>query len=324
MLTSKRHLLISIASLVVLGGVIYLSTQFIDWKNLYFTLIPKAAAIELEKAYKKNFDGAASALASANDEIDLVHTTAKTSSDIENGDTQVRGYFSQRDAYFSEMVRIDNQALRLHLPLAYKTFYAKRLKADTNDYDAFKMYYQGEDGMMDAIIAETKFNDAYSASYDYFLNLYQNDSFNSHTVARFKTMVEQLDAQYKNIAGLADTSNIYSQDLLTYLQHEYDMISLFRQMADAIATNDQAREQAIVDEAVNKEKVKFPDVYSIVTAWGKDKIEPIVIAQDQKHKRSWDLYNEAYLYAKNENLTDILKVWSSSPPGTTETNNKAA
>src|SRR3989344_1989845 len=161
-LRTKKTIGVAAAILAVIVFAVYFNDIRVVGSNVYYhTINPEAGALRLEGLYKDNYDEAQSALDEANLTISEMTQKSTDTNSLFVYQEKVRGIFSKRDAHFTEMVRIDDEAVKLRLDSRYKEFYQKRKQADENDYEAFKIYRGGMQNLMDGTLSYYKFTNSY-------------------------------------------------------------------------------------------------------------------------------------------------------------------
>jgi len=304
-------ILIGIVAISLLQPVIQSTTN--NLKHFYyFNINPKAQAVIFEKEYINNFNSAGDTLNKSNKEIDDTQSGKET---LYNGEQQVLVYFNDRDSFFNEMISIDNQSLKLNLPDNFKQFYKERLIADKADYAAFKVYRKGmedfftaDDAMMNY---DEKFHDFINDVGD--LNV---DKYSQPQVDKTNYMSGLFQASYGSIQGIADTTDIFNQEILNYFQNEYDLYSNLKQYVDAFENKDQqGMNDAYAQMKYFLSNMPSTDINGIIIRWGAEKFGPIYQIQDNMHNNATELYQKAYDYARKEKLEEILSAWRMKTPG---------
>lgn len=309
---------LAVISLVL--GIGVLTFFFNDIKTysavLYYKQInPRAGVVYFEKLYKDNHNGAEEALSEANFTVSETQRNAQDINTLFAYQEKIRALFSKREAHFVEMIRIDKEAKKLRVSKEYKEFFDKRMEADQNDYEAFKIYREGMQKLMDGTLSYYKFRNLFGDAARFVLVLATPDGFTPENVKRFSELSSGLNVQYNEIIFLAE-KGIFTHELMVSMKSQNEVIKLFEQLNNAYVAGDKGR----VDE-INKKLSLYVESISqdeseLITQWAKEKAKPIFEAQNEKHRKSLDLYNQAYIYAKNQKLDTILSVWNNKPPGT--------
>ena len=304
-------ILIGIVAISLLQPVIQSTTN--NLKHFYyFNVNPRAQAAIFEKEYINNFNSADDTLNKSNKEISNMQSGKET---FYNGEQQVLVYFNNRDSFFNAMISIDNQSLKLNLPDNFKQFYKERLAADKADYEAFKVYRKGMEDFFtadDAMINyDEKFHDFLNDVGD--LNV---DKYSQPQVDKTNYMSGLFQATYGSIQGIADTTDIFNQEILNYFQGEYDTYKVFRNYVDAFGTKDKQQ----MNETSNQieyylSNMPTTDINGIIIRWSAEKFGPIYQTQDNMHNNATELYQKAYDYARKEKLKEVLSTWKMKTPG---------
>jgi hypothetical protein len=304
-------ILIGIVAISLLQPVIQSTTN--NLKHFYyFNINPRAQAAIFEKEYMNDFNSADETLNKSNKEINDMQSGKET---FYNGEQQVLVYFNDRDSFFNQMISIDNQSLKLNLPDNFKQFYKERLTADKADYEAFKVYRKG---MEDFFTADTAMESYNSTFHDFLddvggLNV---DKYSQPQVDKTNYMSGLFQASYGSIQGIADTTDIFNQEILNYFQEEYNLYSSLKQYVDAFENKDQQKMNDIfVQTEYSLSNMPYADFNGIITRWGAEKFGPIYQLQDNMHNNATGLYQKAYDYARKEKLEEILSAWKMKTPG---------
>lgn len=313
------------AALCVGVGIIFATVFAFYFKDIqtfsatlyYHTINPQAGARRLEVLYKENYDRAQNALDEANLTISEMTQYAN---DVNTGfgyQEKTRGLFSQRDAYFTEMVRIDNEATKLRLDSRYKEFYRKRKLADENDYEAFKIYRGGMQNQMDGVLSYYKFTDSYAEAMGFLSTLNSPNGFTPENVKHFENLAFALNLQYNEVASLAKRE-IFTKDLADLMNEKNEVVKLFNDLNNAVFTGNKVVAEEVMKKFMQKAKTEAPNENELIVQWAREKSQPVFDEQDKKHRLSLDLYNQTYTYARNEHLDNIISVWGFKLPGTPE------
>jgi hypothetical protein len=304
-------ILIGIVAIYLLRPVIQSTTD--NLKHFYyFNMNPRAQAPIFEKEYINNFNSADDTLNKSNKEIDDMQSGKET---FYNGEQQVLVCFNNRDSFFNVMISIDNQSLMLNLPDNFKQFYKERLAADKADYEAFKVYRKGmedfftaDDAMMNY---DEKFHDFVNDVGDLSV-----DKYSQPQVDKTNYMSGLFQASYGNIQGIADTTDIFNQEILNYFQNEYDLYNNIKQYVDAFENKDQqGMNDAYTQMKYFLSNMPSTDINGIIIRWGAEKFGRIYKIQDNMHNNATKLYQKAYDYARKEKLEEILSAWKMKTPG---------
>jgi hypothetical protein len=304
-------ILIGIVAIYLLRPVIQSTTD--NLKHFYyFNMNPRAQAAIFEKEYINNFNSADDTLNKSNKEIDDMQSGKET---FYNGEQQVLVCFNNRDSFFNVMISIDNQSLMLNLPDNFKQFYKERLAADKADYEAFKVYRKGmedfftaDDAMMNY---DEKFHDFVNDVGDLSV-----DKYSQPQVDKTNYMSGLFQASYGNIQGIADTTDIFNQEILNYFQNEYDLYNNIKQYVDAFENKDQqGMNDAYTQMKYFLSNMPSTDINGIIIRWGAEKFGRIYKIQDNMHNNATKLYQKAYDYARKEKLEEILSAWKMKTPG---------
>lgn len=317
-LRTKKTIGVGSAIIAVIIFAIYFNDIRVVASNVYYhTINPEAGALRLERLYKKNYDEAQNALNEANLTISEMTQKSTDTNSLFAYQEKVRGIFSRRDAHFTEMIRIDDEAMKLRLNNRYKEFYQKRKQADVNDYDAFKIYRQGMQNLMDGTLSYFKFTNSYGEAMSFVAILTTPSGFTQENIDHFKSLAANLSLQHNEVDSLAKRG-VFTQRLVDSMKTKNASVMLFRDMNDAIVSGDKERADEVMLMFVQQAKIKPPDESDLIAQWAREKRQPVFDAQDEKHRYSLDLYNQAYTYARNERLDNIHSVWGDKIPGTAE------
>lgn len=287
---------------------------FSQAKHYYnFNINPKAQAIILEKEYKNTFDSNQKIFQESNQAVEDMVSEKETFYTVEQ---QLLVNFNERDSKYKQMIKIDNDSLSLNLPEAYKEFYKKRLEADKKDYEAFNVYRKGSEDYFQASSAFQSYGDVYQ---DFLKDFGELDvvNYSQDQVDDVRYMANLFQGSYENIAGIADTTDIFNQEILEYIQDEYDLFTYTKNYLDAFENKDESKmDQAfngMISFLYNREK---KDINEIINRWGEEKFGPVYQKQDALHFEANNLYQETYDFVRKQNLKDILSVWKLETPGT--------
>lgn len=285
----------------------------------YQTINPQAGAHWLEELYKENYSQAQNALDEANLTISEMTQYATDITSIFGYQEKARGLFSKRDAYFTEMVRIDNETTKLRLDSRYREFYRKRKLADENDYEAFKIYRGWMQNQMDGVLSYYKFTDSYAEAMEFLSILNSSDGFTQENVEHFENLALSLNLQHNEVDSLAKR-DVFTKDLADLMNDKNEVVKLFNELNNAVFTGNKAVADEVMKKFRQKAKTETPNENELIVQWAREKGQPVFDEQDKKHRYSLDLYNQTYTYAHNERLDSIISVWNSKMPGTTEDN----
>jgi hypothetical protein len=315
LIKNKRFLIIAAIVVFALISIFNFNIiQAFSRKFYYQTINPTAGISFFERLYKENFNAALDTLNETNALVFKMQQNSKDTNTLYNYQEQIREYYSKREAYFLEMLRIDEEAKKLRVNEDYRTFFDKRIAADQNDFEAFKIYKDGMLKIMDGILSYAKFQNLYGEATRFVFVLTTPDGFTAENINYFTNLSSKLDLQYNEIASLSE-KGIFTEELSNYMSKQNEAIKLFKQLNDAYASGDKEKADKIYKKLeLNIENVDI-DQAELITQWSKEKAKPVFEAQDEKHKKSLDLYNQAYIYAKNQNLNYVLSVWGGQTPG---------
>lgn len=278
--------------------------------NAYYQINPKAGVIKLEQLYKQNFDSAESTRQEANFLLTELPQKASNVNEIFAYQERVRGLFSKRDAFYTEIIRIDDKGKTLKLTKDYQEFFHKRKLADENDYEAFKIYRQGMQDMMDATLSYIKFTEIYDQVANSIYALKNSDFSNTTNLEGYAV---NLNSQYSEIESLSK-KGIFTLEMVDALKFKNENVGLFRDLALSISSNNDKKAKEISASLEERLKRELNEA-DIVSRWVVEKRQPLFEAQDQKHRVSLDLYNQAYIFARNQKLDAIISTWGNKTPG---------
>jgi hypothetical protein len=314
----KNKRFLTVAGIVVITLISIFNFNLIQAfsRKLYYQVINPTAGISyFERFYKENYKAAFDILDETNVLVFEMQKSSQNINALYNYQEKIRGMYSKREAYFVEMLRIDKEAKTLRVNEDYRTFYDKRIAADQNDFEAFKIYKDGMLKTMDGILSYSKFQNLYGEATRFVLVLTTPEGFTAENINYFSDLSSKVDLQYNEIASLSE-KGIFTEELSNYMSKQNETIKLFKQLNDAYASGDKEKADKIYKKLeLNIENVDI-DKGELITQWAKEKARPVFEAQDEKHKKSLDLYNQAYIYAKNQNLNYVLSVWGDQTPGT--------
>lgn len=317
---SKKIIIYSLFLIGLIIGAFYFSDFWALLSNFYcYTINPNAGILRLEKNYKDNFVAAENTRYEANFTIIDMQQKIVDSNSLFAYLEKIQGLFSKRDAHFVEMLRIDSETEKLRLTDKYKTFFEKRKKADENDHEAFKVYREGMEKLILGVLAYYKFTNLYKELLSTGSFLSTPEGFTPEIFARFENLGVRLDLQYNEIASYFE-KGILPKELVEVLNNKNENVKLLRELNEAYLTNNQQKLDELKKTYQARIKKKSSNELDLLSQWGKEETQPLFEAQDEKHKKSLDLYNQAYIYAKNQNLTLILSIWGDQPPGTSAKN----
>lgn len=301
---------VALVAAVFFGDLLDLSTNL-----YYYTLNPKAGAVYLEESYKQNFIGAQSALDEASFIVAEMQQNAYDAPSLFYYQEQIRGLLSKREAYFVEMLRIDEEAQGLRLGSEYQEFFEKRRAADQNDYEAFKIYRDGMQGLMDGVLSYQKFAELYQAAKATLPPLMTPEGYTSENIDRLGKAAADLSFHHIELKSLAERG-ILTDNLYQAIKLDVEHYDLFYQFTKKNLEHDAEGMDEIalqLDRIIETERA---DTGDLLLEWAEETRQPIFEAQDNKHRDSLDLYNQAYAYAENKGLDPILSVWRDDHPGT--------
>jgi len=311
---------------IIIGGLwIYfnnLHSSLVDF--YYFKINPKAGVKRLEKTYKELFQIAETARDQANLTITEMQDQAKDINALFSYQGKIRGFFSKRDAAFQEMLRIDEKAKQINISEEYREFFRRRQLADKNEYEAFRIYREGMENIMEGTLAYLKFEQFHRQALALFTSFILNpeESFTGENLKTFKTLTDNLELQFQEILSL-QKRKVYSEELVEDIRERKEIVQLFQQVNEAILEEDEEKVKETfntISQRIKQREKKEVSYKDLGLQWIEEISRPIFEAQDKKHKESLDLYNQAYIYARTQNLKEILSVWNNHPPGTIEEN----
>lgn len=284
----------------------------------YFNFNPKAQVSVYEKEYKNIFDESQKVFNQSNQAITDLQSGKDTFYNVEQ---QLLVNFNKRDSDCNQLIKIDNSALALNLPYEFKEFYRERLSADKKDYQAFTVYRKGIEEYLTASDALRSYDENYNDFFKQFGKLDQS-KYSQDQVDIVQYHVKLLESSYRNIAGLADTTDIFNQEILDYIQNEYNLFTYTQGFLNAFENKDnnkmQEAFQSMMAYAYNNPSA---DINNIISRWGVEKLAPYYEAQDKLHNTATDLYQKAYDYARKQKLKEILQIWNSETPGYIQNSN---
>lgn len=284
----------------------------------YFNINPKAEAAILEKQYKDIFDSNQKVFEQSNQAITDLQAGKDSAYTVEQ---QLLVNLNQRDFYYNQLIKIDNQALKLNLPSVYKDFFKLRVLADKKDYDGFKAYRDGINVYFTASNALQNYNEAYREFFDQVKKL-DISKYSQDQVDIVKYHVKLFEGSYQNIAGIADTTDIFNQEILKYIQNMYHIYGFTKDYVNAYEDKDSNKMNESFYGMTNYlNNNPTQDINAIISRWGTEKLGPYNKKQDELHNSATDLYHKAYDYARKQKLQEILPVWSSETPGYVENMN---
>lgn len=320
--------LLNVLIILLIIGIGYLFFQSFDsLKNLtidriYYPIInPKAGAFAYEREYKNNSDKAeklklkTNALVSKMQEESLKPTDRKITDINEEFNLQLTDIFNERDQLLKELIEIDNKSLNLSLPEEYNVFYIKRLKADLNEYDAFKDYRMGIDTLFKGMVLY-EFDEKYTPVMDYLVDV---NNLTKDSVYQIELSQSQFESFYASKITPLISSNFFTKDLSASLENKMNTMRVISNFQIARLSGDDNRAQKYyhdIEALGQKEDPKSP--VEMFLDWSKEKVQPFFYTQDEKHKKSYSLFNDAYKHAKNKKLKEILGIWDGDYPGSAE------
>jgi len=278
----------------------------------YFNINPKAQAYTFEKEYKDAFDVNQNTFTKSNKAVtDMVSGKR----DFYSVEQDLLVNFNERNAYYQKLIKIDNDSLALNLPDDYKQFYKMRLLADKTDYEGFSVYRKGVEGYFEASEALQGFSGVYDEFLDQFAKL-NKDSYSQEQVDIVKYHADLFDSAYKRIAGIADTTDIFNQEILNYIQDQYNLFTYTRDFLDGFENKDENKMNnsyyGMLNYLANNSK---PDITGILNRWGIEKFGLVFQKQDKLHSTATNLYQAAYDFAKKQKLNDLFSIWGLNTPG---------
>lgn len=290
----------------------YLNTSDDLVKYYAYTLFPQIGAVKLEGEYKATFINAENVMIDSNNLIDKKAFIATSTSDVENVATTLKNNFAKRNDDYVQLIRLDHKALSLNLPQNYKEFYQKRLAADTLDYAAFKTYRLGEEKMLDANVSFVQFENDYSDAYK------KSEGFGNTITPRdvltMKQDVAQADVDYQEVAGIADTTDNFSQGILDLVQHQHDFITILQQVVEGYGTNNSLEISTALYNLSTIASSPAIDSNAVMDEWVNDKLFPAIAKQDAMHATAWEMYSDTYAFAKSQHLYSIVNMWGKYLP----------
>jgi len=294
---------------------------------LYYSKInPRAGAKRLEVVYKQLFDEAENTRDQANLLISEMQVQVSDINSLFRYQEKLRGLFSQREAIFQEILRIDGKAKSLNISQNYREFFQKRQLADQNEYEAFRIYRRGMENIMEGTLAYLKFEKFYRQAFALIsaFVLSPEESFTGENLETFKTLTSNLELQFREIISL-QKEKVYPEKLVEDMRDKKEIVQLFQKANEAILAEDEEKTEKTlntISQRIKQREEKGVNYEDLKLQWVEEINKPLFEAQDKKHKKSLDLYNQAYIYAKTQNLKEILSVWNGEPPGEIKENLK--
>lgn len=314
----------SLIILLIIGLGYLIFQDFNSIKNftverIYYPIInPKAGALAYEKEYKLKFDKAEKLRQKANVLVSKMQVEALKPSDRNVSDInkeyniQRTDIFNEREQLLNELIEIDNKSLKLALPSEYQDFYNQRLKADMNEYDAFTDYRQAMETLSKGMILY-EFDENYAPTMDVLVDI---DALTKDSIPLLELNRSRFETFYNSQVTPLINEGFFTKDLADSLELKLKTMRVISGFQIARLNEDYEEADKYYLEISNMADTE-PGKSSVemFLDWSQEKVQPYYYTQDEKHKKSFSLFNEAYKYATNKNLNEIVSIWNGDYPG---------
>lgn len=168
--------------------------------------------------------------------------------------------------------------------------------------------------VMDGIREIYAFNDIFVQSQILLATIESTNGYNQENFDKFQKIAVNLNSQEGELMVFAKRG-IFTQRIVDMIQSQNNTVQLTNELNMAFANKDLPKVAEIADKLKQEPDYTSDDWVQAILEWGKVKNSAVFVKQDEMHQKSWDMYKQAYLYAKNKQLNSIISVWDNIIPG---------
>lgn len=288
--------------------------------NFYYQKVnPSAGIVYFEQQFKAQINSADKSMNEANAMMEQLlrekvgnKPNDEIVKDLINQKAKLYEIFLKREKSLNAIIAIDDLGYGMSLPTAQKEFYKKRKLADENELMAFQTYKMSKTAFIEGYIIYDNFWRLFHAVYGRTTDK-NNVNFQDSS---FIASVKELDDYYSNEVKKGKDNKVLSKDIFDEMDRGYEMMGRF--ISYYLAYTQDPNSQDTQDKATYLNQgfsQPAQDTGVLFQAWLDQYIAPAQYYQDQIHNDSYNLFGQAYNYAKQQNMKGIFSVWKNDYPG---------
>lgn len=289
-------------------------------KLLYYQKInPNAGVVYFEKQYKTKLEEADRILADINKVADEMMNTnrdsvsaTETQTFIKRQKKKIDTLFKNREKVLRTIIAIDDQANKIALPSNQIEFYKKRRVVDVNQLNALLIQQRTTE-----IIIEG--SSVYYHFWNYFLEIagmIAQEIYKTGVNSLISKKTDEFDTYYLTDVAKAKEKQLFSKDIFERMEQAHESTQRIVELYEAYKTNPYSEDTITKLQFFNQGLIENEkEIDEIYQEWLDNYIAPGIYLQKKMSNFSFELWSNAYEYAKKQNMMGIFAVWNNSYPG---------
>jgi hypothetical protein len=309
----KKRMILFIPILIIFVVLLFFFSLIFHFQDLYlYFLNPEAGAAKYEREYRVNFDK----LKTREKQINMINSetvsqpeSAKTYRDYQNKAAVI---FGQINLIYKQMLLIDDGVSKLSLRAEFKQFYKMRKDADILGFNAIQTYREKTEQYMMGLLLFYGYNSYLNELREIAFNMTLKGGLTDDNFRKYDQALANLDIQAQGMQKQGEKGLILPE-VTEFALYNLETMNIAKQVNLLMKGNDRKKTDELAASLLKRKKIDSWDVTGLQKKQKKE-IFDFILGLDSMHGKSSSLYNQAYIYAKTNNLKPILSTWNGNFP----------
>jgi hypothetical protein len=309
----KKHMILFIPIVLLFAVLLFSSSLIFHFQDFYlYYLNPEVGAAKYEREYRVSFDKLKThekQINMINSETVLQPENAKTYRDYQS---KAAAIFGQMNTLYEQMLSTNNAVSKLSLRAEFKQFYRMRKDADILDFNAFQTYRGKTEQYMTGLLMFYGYNSYLNQLRETAFNMTLKGGLTDDNFRKYDQALANLDIQAQGIQKQGEKGLILPE-IMEFALYNLETMNIAKQVNLLMKGNDRKKTDELAAGLLKRKKIDSWDVTGLQKKQKKE-IFDFIFGPDGIHGKSSSLYNQAYIYAKTNNLKPILSAWNGNFP----------